>query len=299
MTPDTLALAAVGSHYFMFVVKVDQGFKVGPYLKNNIAATAAVSAIGTTLGYVFLPPERNRTRTPVSGRDGDPGFIDKALHGSGFYDGNSFFPFFEVKKNFAADLGKKCIILAPADIVTGMHHGSPLPDKDLSGFDILAAETFYTQSLGMGITTVSGASAPFFCSHKSSTSLALYIHIDEIRILPAQSQQPADQEIGYAPFPVPVSGFPSARPGPEPEPPPFGSFPFKTRIGPASEGFGSGPDKNRNGRADDIVTQTAETRMAFGIATGQAAVFIDNNPDRYQFQAPVMSPTFSRVYCCL
>ena len=56
------------------------------------------------------------------------------------------------------------VILADADIRTGVEVGTPLAHDDLAGVDLLTAETLHAEALGVRVATVPGARSTFLCA---------------------------------------------------------------------------------------------------------------------------------------
>lgn len=65
----------------------------------------------------------------------------------------------------AGNLGEECIIASDSNIQTGMDAGSPLPDQDIAGQNLLAPEPLDPQTLGMAVSAVSGGADSFFMCH--------------------------------------------------------------------------------------------------------------------------------------
>jgi hypothetical protein len=102
----------------------------------------------------------------VAGANLDDRLVDEsALHDSSGFDADELSPLFLVEQHLALGTGEQGIILSPADIESGVKLGSALADQDLSGFDVLSAESFHTQSLGSGISAVSRAALSLFMRH--------------------------------------------------------------------------------------------------------------------------------------
>ena len=79
--PLALALPAVFGGVFPLVAEVHQGGHMGVHPQNNVPAPAAVPAVGTAGGHVFLPVEGHGPAAAVPGPDGDPGGVDKLIVG--------------------------------------------------------------------------------------------------------------------------------------------------------------------------------------------------------------------------
>ena len=57
--------------------------------------------------------------------------------------------------DFAADLGKKRVVLATADVQAGLHASAALPHNDRAAWDNLSAECLEAQPLRVGVAPVS------------------------------------------------------------------------------------------------------------------------------------------------
>src|SRR5882757_6833579 len=72
------------------------------------------------------------------------------------------------ERDDAVDGGEKGVVAADADILAGVHLGAALPDQDVAGQDLLAAEAFYAQPLARGIAAVTRGAACFFVCHRTA-----------------------------------------------------------------------------------------------------------------------------------
>ena len=73
----TLAVHAVAGHVFALVAEVHQGGHIIVHLQNDGAAPAAVTAVRTAGGHIFLPVEGYHAVAAVARLDGDAGLIDE------------------------------------------------------------------------------------------------------------------------------------------------------------------------------------------------------------------------------
>ena len=71
------AVLSVAGNVFSLVAEVHQGGHVPIRPDDNIAAPAAVAAVGSARGHVFFPVEGNRSVAAVPGRDPDRRFVNK------------------------------------------------------------------------------------------------------------------------------------------------------------------------------------------------------------------------------
>ncbi len=71
------AAAAVLGHVMLLVAVIDQGVEAVDRFRNDIAALAAVAAVGAAVFDEFLAPERNAAIAAVAGADIDLGFIEE------------------------------------------------------------------------------------------------------------------------------------------------------------------------------------------------------------------------------
>lgn len=67
--------------------------------------------------------------------------------------------------DLAVDLGEQRVVLAHANILTGMNSRAALTNDDTSSRNQFAAKSFYPQAFGIRITTVSGTAACFLMCH--------------------------------------------------------------------------------------------------------------------------------------
>src|SRR5271154_3699880 len=74
---------------------------------------------------------------------------------------------FDAKLNHAVGLGKQRVIGADADVDAGAIYSPALPNQNVAGENILAAELFDAQALGVRIAAVARAAAGFFVCHVS------------------------------------------------------------------------------------------------------------------------------------
>lgn len=77
-----------------------------------------------------------------------------------------------LKLDFSVGCCKQGIVTGPPDIFAWMEFGSPLFDNDAARQDGLTVGNLDTQSFGMGVATVSGASLSFFMCHNYFSSAA-------------------------------------------------------------------------------------------------------------------------------
>jgi hypothetical protein len=73
-------MAALGLE-MLGVAEVDQGVEAGHRLEDDIAALAAIAAVGAAIFDVLLAPEADRTGPPA-GADENLGLVEK-MHGVG------------------------------------------------------------------------------------------------------------------------------------------------------------------------------------------------------------------------
>lgn len=80
----------------------------------------------------------------------------------------SFFgvEYFIRKYHLAVGQRKEGMIFAYAYIFSSSKAGSSLSNDDISGYDLLATEYFYTQPFAVRFTPVSGTTATFFMCHE-------------------------------------------------------------------------------------------------------------------------------------
>ena len=69
------------------------------------------------------------------------------------------------KPDNTVSLGKQGMVLAATDVGAGMKMGTTLPDQDIAGMDLLAAETLYAATLGVAVAPVSAGTLSFFVCH--------------------------------------------------------------------------------------------------------------------------------------
>ena len=72
-----LAVGAVFRHVFALIAEIHEGGQVVVHLQDDMAARAAVSAVGAARGHVFLPVEGHGAVAAVARLDGDSCFIDE------------------------------------------------------------------------------------------------------------------------------------------------------------------------------------------------------------------------------
>ena len=70
-----------------------------------------------------------------------------------------------MKEDTSRSCSEKSVVLTETNIFTGVNFGSSLADDNFTGLYKLAAESLYTQSLSIGISSVFGASSTFLMSH--------------------------------------------------------------------------------------------------------------------------------------
>jgi hypothetical protein len=63
------------------------------------------------------------------------------------------------------NFGEDCVVLAQANIYTGMEMGSTLANNDVTRDHIFAAEALNAEALCVTITSVFGGAATFFVCH--------------------------------------------------------------------------------------------------------------------------------------
>ena len=66
------------------------------------------------------------------------------------------------------DLGKQRIVATDAYIQSGFKLGSPLSHNDCSTVHKLPGKTFHSKSLGLAVSSVSGASHSLFMCHNAT-----------------------------------------------------------------------------------------------------------------------------------
>ena len=69
------------------------------------------------------------------------------------------------------DQSEQGVILADADIDTGMDVGASLADQDVAGQNELTVSTLDAQALGLGVTAVLGGTAALMVSEELNTNL--------------------------------------------------------------------------------------------------------------------------------
>jgi len=72
-----------------------------------------------------------------------------------------------VEQHLTWDFRKNRIVGTHSYILTRMELGPTLTNNNFTCLDKLAAKTLHTQTLGVGITTIAGASATFLMCHFS------------------------------------------------------------------------------------------------------------------------------------
>jgi hypothetical protein len=70
--------------------------------------------------------------------------------------------------NLAIGQGKQRMILAHADILTGVEFGAALTDNDIAGNYAFPAKFFHAKAASCGISAVTGTTTCFFMSHIAS-----------------------------------------------------------------------------------------------------------------------------------
>ena len=85
------------------------------------------------------------------------GFLDASVSGSARDDAYcSAVPrAFGIELHTAVDLGEQCVVLADSHQLPGVVLGTPLANQDGSGGHDLPAEHFWTQTLSVGVSSVS------------------------------------------------------------------------------------------------------------------------------------------------
>src|SRR3546814_1280686 len=69
------------------VAEVDQRVEAGDGFEDDVAALAAVAAVGAAIFDIFLAPERHGAGAAVAGLDEDLGLVEE-MHGGAFGRGN-------------------------------------------------------------------------------------------------------------------------------------------------------------------------------------------------------------------
>ena len=76
-----------------------------------------------------------------------------------------------LKHDLSVNQCEKGVVLAAADIGTGVELGSTLANQDITGVDFLTAKALNAQTLGNRIATIAGTTACFLMCHCLITSL--------------------------------------------------------------------------------------------------------------------------------
>src|SRR5271167_3944115 len=164
----------------------------------HAAAQAAAAAVRTTERNEFLTPEAHTAAATVARLHVEFGFVDE-FHGGSlrcaakrtlkrgpteapFKDSNAeplrarrllrddvdegvLLGAFDAKLNHAMGLGKERVIGADTDVHTGAIYRAALPNQNVAGQNILAAELLDAQTLGVRIAAVASTAAGFFVCH--------------------------------------------------------------------------------------------------------------------------------------
>src|SRR5689334_16262308 len=119
----------------------------------------------------WAPPVRNRHRQT---HYGSTVLLCRGLHNR--KDGNEYAAFgFGFERDATVDQREKGVILAHADILTGMPSGAALTRENVAGNGGLAAEHLHAKALARGVAAVPGRSACFLVSHSAVlNSFSLY-----------------------------------------------------------------------------------------------------------------------------
>ena len=67
--------------------------------------------------------------------------------------------------HFTVDERKQCVVLAHANVGTGMMSRATLTHDDVAGYQSLATEDFYAETFGMRFAAVVRRADPFLVSH--------------------------------------------------------------------------------------------------------------------------------------
>jgi len=157
VTPVTVAAFAVPSAFGaedMVESEFEKRVLVGIRDEIDVAAVTAIAAAGTALRDELLPPEGNATVPAVTGFDCNFGFVDER----GLFDrlnrDESARGALILELNDAADLGEQRVVLADADVDTGLEFRAALPDEDRPARHQLAAKALHSEPLGVAIPSV-------------------------------------------------------------------------------------------------------------------------------------------------
>jgi len=70
-----------------------------------------------------------------------------------------------IKLDKAIHQGEERIVATLADALTSVENRAQLPNEDIPGADLLAAESLHTSTLGIGIPAVAAGSLTFLMCH--------------------------------------------------------------------------------------------------------------------------------------
>jgi hypothetical protein len=154
--------------------------------ENDAATLASVTSIRTTSWNKFFAAERNSPRPALSGLDNDAGFIYKLGQGeipSGLNrhllrDPGKNMNFFRLATTCELDQTRfpriKRKIPADTNVLTGVEITATLTNQNITGQNKLAIRTFDPQTLGLGVTTITGGTHPFFMCHDRTPSITCF-----------------------------------------------------------------------------------------------------------------------------
>lgn len=174
------------------VVLIDQVVQVVVGLQDDIAASAAVAATGTTLGSIGLAVECDASLSAMAGageyfnlinkhtkkqraRPADLALMKELLtlilggvggrSRSGLGRDDIHPPAAAIEADFAVHKRKQGPIATRADIFAGEESGAALTDQDAAGGDDLPAVTFHSQTFADAVASVPDAALTFFMCH--------------------------------------------------------------------------------------------------------------------------------------
>src|SRR5205085_6237120 len=154
----------------------DQGGHVAVGGQPDVAALAAVAAVGTAPVDVGLPAERDRAGAAVAAPQVDHRLVGEIRHrwlglpGRG----RALLPWQDVDEaaaaagaelHLAVGGGEQRVVAAPADVVAGVELGAPLTDDDRAGAHGGAVEDLHPEPLGGRVTPVAGRGRTLLLRH--------------------------------------------------------------------------------------------------------------------------------------
>ena len=190
------AVGAAGRPEMLAVAVVDQGIELGVDPRDDMAAAAAIAAVRPAARDVLLPPETDAAVAAVAGAHVDLGLIEEA-HGAPGGVGSikqkrgmaRHPPFARARARYSAatarrdhrhvraaaaagtepdltlDEREQRVVAPHADVVAGVPAGAALPDDDVAGDDVLAAELLHAEPLARRIAAVARAAAGLLVRH--------------------------------------------------------------------------------------------------------------------------------------